>query len=778
MKIAIRFLIIILLAQGLKINAQNNTLSFWQDRWLHFEGVDLGGATGLTLEGWVNLSHYVNMVGTEYSGSFVLVKEAEEATAPYHYGFILAVLSANNPVDPGTLAFGLNFGTTGNIHEGLHSINQVPLNEWVHVAGTWDGQDMKVYINGELDNTLDVSSRGLFFDPVMDTLHIGSRKRANYPNDALYGYVDEARIWNVCRTQSEIRETMYTELSGNETGLFAYYKLNEGSGQTITDSGPNGFNGTLGDDTGTSNDPAWASSTAPLPYYTVADGYWSSDATWAPAQNAPLYDWARVEIRNSIVLDANETVEDITISSVGDLTVNTSKTLTINGDFTIESDNTGTGSFIDNGSLSYTSATVQRYLTQNDWHFIGMPVSSATAGVFYLPAGSDIFLRTHIESSNTWDNWITSTSQSLALGRGYECWVDDNVDQDETIAFSGTLNTGNYTTGSGAFYGLQYTSDRGLNLIANPYPSALMANISSWTKSNVANAVWVWDGTAGNYLFWNGSDGTNGSGWGTLAGGVIPAMQAFFVETTGTSPTLTIPHSDRVHSSQDYYKSGNNSSSIRLNVMGNLYNDALFVAFNSLASDSFDPEFDVKKIHGLDEAPQFYSKAFGHELSINTLPEYENSTSIKVGFDCSQAGEYVINVSDITGFSEGTTIYLEDLLLNSLTTLSEGLNYTFEHNPSNSAIRFKLHFTGPNGVEDNSKTDIKVWSAGNRVYAVSNGSKINKLEVLDLSGKIIDAKEFNQQQSVTSSISASNGLYIIKLTTDNSVVLQKVILRK
>jgi len=42
------------------------------------------------------------------------------------------------------------------------------------------------------------------------------------------GNIDEIRIWNTTRTQSEILANMNTELNGNESELVAYYNCNQG----------------------------------------------------------------------------------------------------------------------------------------------------------------------------------------------------------------------------------------------------------------------------------------------------------------------------------------------------------------------------------------------------------------------------------------------------------------------------------------------------------------------------------------------------------------------
>ncbi len=55
--------------------------------------------------------------------------------------------------------------------------------------------------------------------------------------------IDEVRIWNVARTQAQIRESMHLTLSGVETGLVGYWQFNEASGNAI--DAVAGNNGTL-----------------------------------------------------------------------------------------------------------------------------------------------------------------------------------------------------------------------------------------------------------------------------------------------------------------------------------------------------------------------------------------------------------------------------------------------------------------------------------------------------------------------------------------------------
>ncbi len=117
-----------------------------------------------------------------------------------------------------------------------------------------------------------------------------------------------------------------------------------------------------------------------------------------------------------------------TINSGATLTVGSTQALTVSGTLTnnagepgllIKSDNSGTGSLI--SSTTGVDAKVERFLTKMKWHFIGMPVESGVAGVFHLPSGhSDIYLKTHIESTNTFGPYIVPVTTPLIQGRGYE----------------------------------------------------------------------------------------------------------------------------------------------------------------------------------------------------------------------------------------------------------------------------------------------------------------------------------------------------------------------
>lgn len=112
------------------------------------------------------------------------------------------------------------------------------LDETYHVAGTYDGDSIKYYING-----VQVASQHWTGTLTQNTHTTGIGNM--YTNSNYYeqfiGYIDEVRIWNVVRSKVDIAANMYN-LSNptSQTGLVAYYKF-EGNFNNI--QGNSAFDG-------------------------------------------------------------------------------------------------------------------------------------------------------------------------------------------------------------------------------------------------------------------------------------------------------------------------------------------------------------------------------------------------------------------------------------------------------------------------------------------------------------------------------------------------------
>ena len=125
-------------------------------------------------------------------------------------------------------------------------------NTWQHLAVTRADGVRKVFINGSLVGTSTGAS-----SIVYDGTQILSLARFGWSGRHWNGQMDEVQIWNVALTLQQIQSNMKRHLDGNESGLIAYYRFDEGSGIIAKDSSLHGHDGRL------YNNPAWVISSVP-----------------------------------------------------------------------------------------------------------------------------------------------------------------------------------------------------------------------------------------------------------------------------------------------------------------------------------------------------------------------------------------------------------------------------------------------------------------------------------------------------------------------------------
>jgi hypothetical protein len=101
---------------------------------------------------------------------------------------------------------------------------------WMHFAFVVDASgNIEVFKDGASLGTGTETNSGLHTNGT----YLGS---GNNVQSYLDGQISDLRIWSDVKTQTEINNNKDIRLSGSEAGLIAYYKLDEGSGNTATDS--------------------------------------------------------------------------------------------------------------------------------------------------------------------------------------------------------------------------------------------------------------------------------------------------------------------------------------------------------------------------------------------------------------------------------------------------------------------------------------------------------------------------------------------------------------
>ena len=165
---------------GLSFNGTSNLVTV-----ADADVLDLAGT--LTLEAWVKTA------STSGNRRLVLDKEGS--------GFLSYALYANDAVNrPGET---LHLGTTDVTVDGT---SQLALNVWTHVAATYSGASMTLFINGVPVSS--VSQTGTIA-PSTGALRLGGSSQFGR---FFSGTLDDVRIYNRALSQSEIQTDMATSL--------------------------------------------------------------------------------------------------------------------------------------------------------------------------------------------------------------------------------------------------------------------------------------------------------------------------------------------------------------------------------------------------------------------------------------------------------------------------------------------------------------------------------------------------------------------------------------
>ena len=89
---------------------------------------------------------------------------------------------------------------------------------WNHIAASYDGSFLRIYING-------LSKAEISFSGTIG--YLGTTDSEVFELGMANGLIDDVRLWNTTRTQSEIATNMNIQLNGNEPGLAGYWPLDE-----------------------------------------------------------------------------------------------------------------------------------------------------------------------------------------------------------------------------------------------------------------------------------------------------------------------------------------------------------------------------------------------------------------------------------------------------------------------------------------------------------------------------------------------------------------------
>ena len=492
---------------------------------------------------------------------------------------------------------------------------------------------------------------------------------------------------------------------------------------------------------------------------TISGGDWHTGANWSTTVVPNT--WANVTVASGTetTISADASVTSVTVGPGGQLTLNSGFGLTTTANFAIQSDATGQGSFINNGTLTVGGTqTAQCYVGDDNWHGIAAPVSGEDFNAMFFNYNPEVWVSEFDEGTASYSP-VTDLNTSMGDMKGWMTEVETGQSP-VTFTFEGTFRTGTVGTANNMFH-----TNAGHNLVGNPFTSAIDWDAASgWTKTSMYNAIYLTSG--GSWASYVGGIGTNG---GTQ---YIAMNQGFFVQSNGGIGTLQMTNAVCVHNTVGYLKSANSEQQIvRLEIEDNGLVDETVIRLADNATYEFDGDLDASKFYAFNSNyPQIFSTANGN-LSINSLPFSVLEES--VALDVRGVDGNMMTIS-LTEFGDIEELYLKDELNGNVTNLKTA-SYTFVYD-AEVTNRFTLVFFDITDVDENIASDnAKIFAYDKNIQVVLDGFDRAEISVYNLLGQVVKAKSTT---SLNTSIPMDKtGYYLVKVSNGENVITKKVFIK-
>lgn len=479
--------------------------------------------------------------------------------------------------------------------------------------------------------------------------------------------------------------------------------------------------------------------------------------------------------------------------------------LTVNGTLNIQHE----GSLVmvqDDGTVA-GSGTTNVYKTSTpfnkyDYMYWSSPTSNETIGSALTNFTPEYIFRFD-NSSASWVNVSGGTTMTPAVGYAAEGDISGSFPKTVSVTFDGTVNTGNITTPIG-------TSSFGWNLIGNPYPSAidadlLLNDINNTSLVNATILLWThnteisdqnpgsekYNYSSNDYATYTaGSGGVAAISGGQRPTGFIASGQGFLIEAN-TAGNLAFNNSMRVVGNNNQLFRSSKSKKVErdriwlsLNNEKGAYSEILVGYFDG-ATDGIDRSYDGKRFSG-NRYISLYSLINDKKFAIQGKSTITDEDVVKLGFYSyvKTDDKLKISIQDIEGQLNNYNIYLQDNLLN-ITHDLKASDYEFSITEKGSFNeRFELKFNKSNTVlatndnELNKENLIVAYQDNKLVVSTKNGAIINNFKAYDILGKLIinETPSKNKFNVGINNISAGTVLLINTELENNQKITKKILL--
>ena len=441
-------------------------------------------------------------------------------------------------------------------------------------------------------------------------------------------------------------------------------------------------------------------------------------------------------------------------------------------------------------ALNYGMISVEREssnLFRLDYTMWGSPVTGMQTLKQFSPKTISNRFYTYNSSTDEF-NVITPETNTFEPGAGYLIRMPDN--HSSTIAspykgsFTGTPNNGL----------ISVETMFGYNLISNPYPSMIDANLFLESNlSNIESTLYFWrrrnakpDESAyyATYTFAGGTSvpSATASASSTIPNGFIQVGQGFIVQKkTNAVGNVNFINTMRTATNNDNQFFRTSSTEERSRIWLNVTNTAgvfgqTLVAYLPQAENIVD-RTDGKYLN--DGSTALTSWLDNSEYIIQGRYPFTLADVVALNFKTLTAGPYTIAIDHVDGLFEGSqNIYLRDKAVGITHNLKTG-PYTFTTTAGSFNSRFELVYENGTLVVDNPAFDsssVVLYKKDGYLTVKSKGTILQQVEVFDFAGRLLATTKNINSNEVSMKINDVNQVLIVKITsTDGRIISKKII---
>lgn len=504
----------------------------------------------------------------------------------------------------------------------------------------------------------------------------------------------------------------------------------------------------------------------------------------------------------------------INIAANGILTVTNAITNLGDGNnFTVEND----GNLIQINNTQNTGSLVAKRTVAGLKNVVGGPVDyvywgSPVAGQKtkgadgFSPGTPNNYFFDYHESN---DQFYETQDLTFVPGKGYAVRAEDGIPSPYTkeYQFKGTPNNGDLSVPilRSVNTGANGTVVHGFNLVGNPYPSNInFDQLFDGNSTLIYKSVWFWTNATftqyqqgssyngNNYAVYNGTGGNAATRSNAVPAaavkpnGIVKVGQAFMIQkkdlgpgnllfknTYGTDKNLRVSTSGTFFSRDVVAK---NRFSLHLSAPDHSVN-TLLIGYIPGATNDYESDYDAEAFSV--SSNLFYSLLNEKRLLIQGKSgEFTPKDRVNIGGNFFQTGNYMISLEDNEGiFETDQNVFLKDQQNGIITNLSLN-SYSFSANAGETNARFQIIYEPESilATDDLAKEKIVVYRQSGQ-FMVKSPKIIERLEVYETSGKLIQTLQPNSKSATLDANSLPNGMYLLRIKTDDGRLTTKKILR-